>query len=106
MQINVHDRSLEWEALARSAREVCRGAEAADGAAAEQVMLLFEAYERGLGPKGGNGEFEANLAGICAERGGEMAAAEPENPLDDQEKLDEVRRRVFGSAPNTKSRTH
>ena len=43
MQLNVHidAAGMEWEALVRSAREACRGVEAADGAVAEQVMLLF-----------------------------------------------------------------
>jgi hypothetical protein len=43
---------------------------------------------------------------VCVKKGAELAGPELENPLDDQEKLDEVRRIVFGSAPNTKSGSH
>jgi hypothetical protein len=108
MQLNVHVGAVEkeWEALIRSARETCRGVEAADGAVAEQVMLLFEASEQGLGPKRHDEGFEAGVPRVCVKKGAELAGPELENPLDDQEKLDEVRRIVFGSAPNTKSGTH
>jgi hypothetical protein len=48
MQLNVHigTAEMEWKALIQGARDLCRDAEAADGAVAEQVMLLFEAYEQ------------------------------------------------------------
>jgi hypothetical protein len=108
MQLNVHigTAEMEWKALIQGARDLCRDAEAADGAVAEQVMLLFEAYEQGLAAKRCDGEFEAGVAAVCAKKGAEMATSEVENPLDDQERLDEVRRIVFGSAPNTKSGSH
>ena len=52
------------------------------------------------------GQIELNLEKLNYKgaRKSKARPAEPEepNPLDDQEKLDEVRRQVFGSAPNTK----
>jgi hypothetical protein len=83
----------EGKALIQRARDVCRAAETADGAVAEQVMRLFEAYEHGLGPKRRAGEFEAGVAAVCVKKGAAMATSEVENPLD------EVRRIVFGSTP-------
>ena len=108
MQLNVHVGAVkkEGKALIQRARDVCRAAETADGAVAERVMPLFEAYEHGLGPKRRAGEFEAGVAAVCVEKGAAMATSEVENPLDDQEKLDEVRRIVFGSAPHTKCGSH
>jgi hypothetical protein len=46
------------------------------------------------------------VARVCVKKGAELAGLELENPLDDQEKLDEVRRAVFGAAPNSKSGSH
>ena len=46
--------------------------------------------------------FQSDTVKECLERWAELPAGEYENPLDDQDKLDEVRRAVFGSAPTTK----
>jgi len=43
--------------------------------------------------------FEQRATQTCQEGQWELAIYGEENPLDDQDKLDEVRRLVFGSAP-------
>lgn len=46
---------------------------------------------------------EEGLARECLARWKELGAPEPVNPLDDQELLDKIRIRVFGSAPNSRA---
>ena len=46
--------------------------------------------------------YRLAAARACLERRVELPKDYEENPLDDQEKLDEIRRAVFGSAPNSK----
>jgi hypothetical protein len=47
----------------------------------------------------GAGEIQNGGARACIERRGELPKDDEENPLDDQEKLDAIRLRVFGSVP-------
>lgn len=43
--------------------------------------------------------YRMEAARACIERRGELPKDDEENPLDDQEKLDAIRLRVFGSVP-------
>jgi hypothetical protein len=46
-------------------------------------------------------DFKPRMAQLCLTRWKELPSVHEENPLDDQDKLDEVRRLVFGSAPQS-----
>jgi hypothetical protein len=55
-------------------------------------------FERPM-PQAVREKFKADLAATCIKNSAELPSAYEENPLDDDDKLDEVRRLVFGSAP-------
>ncbi len=80
-------------------RKVCALAASVDADAG----TLKEAVERLIAlevPKDtARAPFELHTVKVCLEKGDELPSEYEENPLDDDDLLEEVRRQVFGLAP-------
>ena len=95
------------EAAGRKAYRLMESVRSEAGELERVVARLYRCGEGALNERGlarGRRQFKWEAARACLERRGELSKENDyeENPLDDQEKLDAIRRAVFGSAPNTK----
>jgi hypothetical protein len=91
------------DALRQWVYELMAAPDAAPGELKAAALLFRECggASRAVRQKdAGREKYQADTAATGLERRAELPTLEEEeNPLDDQEKLDEIRRRVFGSAP-------
>jgi len=91
-------------------RRAYRLMESVNSEAMELERVVARLYRCGEGAPGkrrrerGYTRFKIAAARACMKRREQLPKEKDyeENPLDDQEKLDAIRREVFGSAPNTK----
>ena len=91
-------------------RKAYRLMESVNSEAMELERVVARLYRCGEGAPGkrrrerGYTRFKIAAARACMKRRAQLPKEKDyeENPLDDQEKLDAIRREVFGSAPNTK----